>query len=68
MEAGALGGVVAGSGPTVAFLASGEIHARQLSEEIEASPAVIGVLRTTGPQPGTRVLAAPGSLSDLGRS
>jgi 4-diphosphocytidyl-2-C-methyl-D-erythritol kinase len=55
-ELGALGGVVSGSGPTVAFLARDEAHATALA----AALAGHGVCRTVrvadGPVPGARVV------------
>jgi 4-diphosphocytidyl-2-C-methyl-D-erythritol kinase len=55
-ELGALGGVVSGSGPTVAFLARDDAHATALA----AALAGHGVCRTVrvadGPVPGARVI------------
>lgn len=54
LAAGALGGLVSGSGPTVAFLASDDAHAdgiaARLAEQGHTSHAV------TGPVAGTRIL------------
>lgn len=56
LEAGALGSVLTGSGPTVALLARDAAHALELSVMLSATPDVTAVLRTTGPSPGTRVM------------
>lgn len=52
---GALGGVVSGSGPTIAFLTADLDSA--LSLQIALSVARHTVLRTTGPVPGARIVA-----------
>jgi 4-diphosphocytidyl-2-C-methyl-D-erythritol kinase len=51
---GALGGVVSGSGPTVAFLVRDNEHAMDLSVALTASGAVGTVKRVHGPVPGAR--------------
>ena len=57
--AGALGGVVSGSGPTCAFLCAGPEAALDVATEL----AGVGVCRTVrvahGPVPGARVVDAP---------
>lgn len=55
MEYGALGGVVSGSGPTVAFLVRDHEHALDLSVALTASGACAQVRRVHGPVPGARV-------------
>jgi len=58
-DAGALAGLVSGSGPTVAFLAADERAAVELAGVLAAS-AVAGarVLHVHGPVPGARVISA----------
>lgn len=53
---GALGGVVSGSGPTVAFLVRDAEHALDLSVALTASGVVRSVRRVRGPVPGARVV------------
>lgn len=53
---GALGGIVSGSGPTVAFLAENEEHALDLVVALTSSGVVGNVLRAQGPVPGARVI------------
>ena len=55
-EAEALGGLVSGSGPTVAFLAEDATHALDLAVILEASTSVRNVVRTTGPAPGAHLV------------
>jgi 4-diphosphocytidyl-2-C-methyl-D-erythritol kinase len=54
-EYGALGGIVSGSGPTVAFLVSDEEAGLDLAVALTASGVVGSVARATGPVPGARV-------------
>lgn len=54
-EYGALGGVVSGSGPTVAFLVRDHEHALDLSVALTASGACQSVKRVHGPVHGARV-------------
>jgi 4-diphosphocytidyl-2-C-methyl-D-erythritol kinase len=56
MDYGALGGIVSGSGPTVAFLAESEEHALDLVVALTSSGVVGNVVRATGPVPGARVI------------
>ena len=51
LEFGALGGIVSGSGPTVAFLAETNEAALDLAVSLTASGAVQDVRRATGPGP-----------------
>jgi 4-diphosphocytidyl-2-C-methyl-D-erythritol kinase len=56
LDNGALGGLVSGSGPTVAFLVSDHEHAMDLSITLVASGTVPDVRRAQGPVPGARIL------------
>ena len=53
---GALGSIVSGSGPTVAFLVSDEDHALDLAVALTSSGVVGSVTRVSGPVPGARVM------------
>jgi 4-diphosphocytidyl-2-C-methyl-D-erythritol kinase len=53
---GALGGIVSGSGPTVAFLVEDEERALDLTVALSASGVVAGVIRANGPTHGARVI------------
>jgi 4-diphosphocytidyl-2-C-methyl-D-erythritol kinase len=59
LEYGALGGVVSGSGPTVAFLARDHEQALDLSVALTASGVCAAVRRASGPVPGARVAELP---------
>lgn len=59
LEFGALGGVVSGSGPTVAFLTRSSEHALDLCVALTASGVVTEVKRAKGPVHGAHVLAGP---------
>jgi 4-diphosphocytidyl-2-C-methyl-D-erythritol kinase len=59
LEFGALGGVVSGSGPTVAFLAESHESALDLAVSLTASGAVQDVRRATGPAHGAHVVGGP---------
>ncbi|MEW1834049.1 4-(cytidine 5'-diphospho)-2-C-methyl-D-erythritol kinase [Microbacterium sp. NPDC079995] len=54
MAAGALGGLVSGSGPTVAFLASDDDHAREIAAQL--SDAGRTAHTVSGPVAGTRIV------------
>lgn len=54
MSAGALGGVVSGSGPTVAFLAGSESAAMDLSRALLEHRFIRETRRAVGPVPGAR--------------
>lgn len=56
LDYGALGAIVSGSGPTVAFLAENEEHALDLVVALTSSGVVGNVIRATGPVPGARVI------------
>ena len=55
-EYGALGSVVSGSGPTVAFLVSDEEQALDLAVALTSSGVIGGVTRVHGPVPGAKVI------------
>lgn len=55
-DAGALGVVVSGSGPTVAALARSRQHAVAVAAALTAAGVADGVLTATGPVPGARVV------------
>jgi 4-diphosphocytidyl-2-C-methyl-D-erythritol kinase len=57
IDYGALGGIVSGSGPTVAFLAENEDHALDLVVALTSSGVVGNVIRVSGPVPGARVVS-----------
>ena len=57
IDYGALGGIVSGSGPTVAFLAENEEHALDLVVALTSSGVVGNVVRAQGPVPGARVVS-----------
>jgi 4-diphosphocytidyl-2-C-methyl-D-erythritol kinase len=54
-DAGALGAIVSGSGPTVAAVASSRRHARAIAALWTAEDVVDHVWTATGPAPGARV-------------
>ena len=56
-EYGALGGLVSGSGPTCAFLVSGDEASIDLAVALSASGTCRTVKRATGAVPGARVVA-----------
>ena len=53
---GALGAIVSGSGPTVAFLVGDEEAGLDLAVALTASGVVGSVARATGPVPGVRII------------
>lgn len=57
IDYGALGGIVSGSGPSVAFLAESEDHALDLVVALTSSGVVGNVIRVAGPVPGARVIS-----------
>lgn len=61
---GALGAVVSGSGPTVAFLVRDSEAALDLSVALSASGACSRVDRVTGPVPGARLVEPVASRGD----
>ena len=56
IDYGALGGIVSGSGPTVAFLVSDDEYAVDLTVALSASGVVSSVVRATGPAHGARII------------
>jgi 4-diphosphocytidyl-2-C-methyl-D-erythritol kinase len=56
IDYGALGGIVSGSGPTVAFLVSDDEHAMDLTVALSSSGVVSSVVRITGPAHGARII------------
>jgi 4-diphosphocytidyl-2-C-methyl-D-erythritol kinase len=57
-EAGALGGLVSGSGPTCLFLARDAEHATELAVRLSGAGVCRTVARATGPAPGATVISA----------
>lgn len=55
-EAGALGAIVSGSGPTCAFLAGSDAHSIELAEALGVFSGVRAVRRAFGPVMGARLL------------
>ena len=55
IEYGALGSIVSGSGPTVAFLVSDEDAALDLAVALTSSGVIGSVTRASGPVPGARI-------------
>ncbi len=56
-DAGALGSIVSGSGPTCLFLAADDEHAIDIAVALSSSGLCRAVQRATGPVPGPRVIA-----------
>ena len=56
-EYGALGGIVSGSGPSVAFLVADEDQSLDLAVALTSSGVVGSVIRAQGPVHGARVIA-----------
>jgi 4-diphosphocytidyl-2-C-methyl-D-erythritol kinase len=55
-EAGALTGLVSGSGPTCVFLAGNAAHAQEIADSLTAAGVCRGAVTARGPQPGARVI------------
>jgi 4-diphosphocytidyl-2-C-methyl-D-erythritol kinase len=55
-DAGALAGIVSGSGPTCVFLAENAAHAAELAATLEAYGVARAVRTAHGPVPGARVV------------
>ena len=55
-QAGALGGIVSGSGPSVVFLTDGPEHALDVAVALTASGVAAGVRRAIGPVSGARIV------------
>jgi 4-diphosphocytidyl-2-C-methyl-D-erythritol kinase len=60
LELGALGALVAGSGPTCAFLAASAERALELAVSLSGAGVCRSVARVTGPVPGAAVVPAQG--------
>ncbi len=56
-DAGALGAIVSGSGPTCAFLAGSAEDARELSEALTAAGGCRAAVTAQGPVPGAEIVA-----------
>jgi 4-diphosphocytidyl-2-C-methyl-D-erythritol kinase len=56
MAAGSLGGIVSGSGPTVAFLVADPAAAARVHAAVAGLEQVRAAFTTTGPAPGARVI------------
>jgi 4-diphosphocytidyl-2-C-methyl-D-erythritol kinase len=59
VEAGALAGIVSGSGPTCAFLCASETSATDVCAQLSGAGVCRTVRVATGPVPGARVVPAP---------
>ena len=67
MEYGALGGIVCGSGPTVAFLVSDTEHGLDLAVSLTASGVAPAVKRAVGPVHGAHLITGPaGPVGSVG--
>ncbi|MFF4773835.1 4-(cytidine 5'-diphospho)-2-C-methyl-D-erythritol kinase [Microtetraspora fusca] len=55
-DAGALGAIVSGSGPTCAFLAASADHARELSAALTAAGVCRAAVTAEGPVPGAEIV------------
>ncbi|MXP22892.1 4-(cytidine 5'-diphospho)-2-C-methyl-D-erythritol kinase [Gordonia sp. HNM0687] len=58
IDAGALNGIVSGSGPTCAFLCADETSAVNVAAELSGAGVARAVRTATGPVPGARLLSA----------
>jgi 4-diphosphocytidyl-2-C-methyl-D-erythritol kinase len=56
LDYGALGGIVSGSGPTVAFLVTDDEHAMDLTVALSSSGVVSSVVRASGAVAGARII------------
>jgi len=56
LDYGALGGIVSGSGPTVAFLVKDDEHAMDLTVALSSSGVISSVVRATGAVSGARII------------
>jgi 4-diphosphocytidyl-2-C-methyl-D-erythritol kinase len=59
-EAGALGAMISGSGPTCAFLAAGAAHAREVAVSLSGAGVCRTVTRAHGPVPGATIVDMAG--------
>ncbi|AEV88674.1 4-diphosphocytidyl-2C-methyl-D-erythritol kinase [Actinoplanes sp. SE50] len=55
-EAGALAGLVSGSGPTCVFLAADATHAQEIADSLTEAGVCRAAVTARGPQPGARVI------------
>ena len=67
MEYGALGGIVSGSGPTIAFLVSDTERALDLAVALTASGAAPVVKRAFGPVRGALIITGAAGPSGASR-
>ena len=56
LDYGALGGIVSGSGPTVAFLVKDDEHAMDLTVALSSSGVISSVVRASGAVAGVRII------------
>jgi 4-diphosphocytidyl-2-C-methyl-D-erythritol kinase len=56
-ELGAVGGIVSGSGPTVALLARNQGDAVRIASALSGYDVCRAVRRATGPAPGARIIS-----------
>lgn len=56
LDYGALGGIVSGSGPTVAFLVKDDDHAMDLTVALSSSGVISSVVRASGAVAGARII------------
>jgi 4-diphosphocytidyl-2-C-methyl-D-erythritol kinase len=54
-DAGAIAGIVSGSGPTCVFLAADAAHAQRIATGLDAAGVCLEAVTARGPQPGARV-------------
>ena len=54
-QAGAVAGIISGSGPTCVFLTTGSAHATQVAAELNAAGVCREAVTARGPMPGARV-------------
>jgi 4-diphosphocytidyl-2-C-methyl-D-erythritol kinase len=55
IEAGALGAILSGSGPTALFLASDEQHSLDIAFALSSAAGCADVVQSRGPVPGARL-------------
>jgi 4-diphosphocytidyl-2-C-methyl-D-erythritol kinase len=63
-EAGALGALVSGSGPTCAFLVESAAAAETVAAALESSGLCRAVRQATGPAPGARIISGGGESAE----
>lgn len=57
IEAGALGAILSGSGPTAMFLASDEQHSLDIAFALSSASGCADVVQSRGPVPGARIMS-----------